>query len=282
MSYLLLAIIIIGVSAQDVLKKSFNNKNIGTTFIFSAVSVLAATVFFILSSGMKLNFNMEILPYSMLFALSYGTATVGTFIAIRAGSLSLTSLVISYSLIIPTFYGLLFLNESAGVFMFIGIALLLLSLLLINLKKGDTKITKKWVLFAILAFIGNGMCSTSQKIQQLAFDGNYKNEFMIIALATVFVTLLVVSLFAEKGKLKASLKAGAVHMILCGAINGLVNLLVMVVSGMMPNSVMFPLISAGGILLTAFLSRFVYHERLSSTQIAGLICGTAAVVFLNF
>ena len=130
--------------SMTLLEKSFNNKNTGTSFIFSAISVLAATVFFVCSAGFKLDFNMEILPYALLFALSYGTAAIGSFIGIQKGSLSLTSLVVSYSLIVPTFYGLIFLKESAGFFMYIGLAFLLVSLFLINVKKGDNKISKKW------------------------------------------------------------------------------------------------------------------------------------------
>ena len=41
----------------------------------------------------------------------------------------------------------------------------------------------------MLLFIGNGSCSAVQKLQQSVFKGEYKNEFMFLALVLVFTTL---------------------------------------------------------------------------------------------
>lgn len=278
----LLCAIIVGMSAQSVIKKHYNNKSQNKgVFIFSAMTVLAACAFFVFSSGFKLRFTLEILPYALGFAASYGTATVASFIAIRSGSLSLTSLVTSYSLIIPTFYGIIFMNESASVWLWIGLALLAVSLFLINSKQGELKITFKWVIFALLAFAGNGICSTVQTVQQRTFDGQYKSELMIIALAIVALVLFGIAFFTERDGFKPCLKCGAHWMLLCGAANGAVNLFVMLLSVRMNASLMFPLISAGGIILTWVVSRFLYKEKLTMQQNIALVLGVAAVVFMN-
>ena len=47
------------------------------------------------------------------------------------------------------------------------------------------KITWKWILYVLLAFLGNGACSTVQVLQQRTFAGAYKNELMIMALLIV-------------------------------------------------------------------------------------------------
>jgi multidrug transporter EmrE-like cation transporter len=70
-------------------------------------------------------------------------------------------------------------------------------------------------------------------------------------------------------------------MVLCGLANGLVNLFVMIASTIIPNSVMFPLISAGGIVLTWIISVFLYKEKLSMKQNIGLVLGIVSIVFLN-
>ena len=49
----------------------------------------------------------------------------------------------------------------------------------------------------------------------------------------------------------------------------------------MAASLMFPLISAGGIILTYIVSRFAYKEKLSLNQNIGVVLGVAAVIFLN-
>ena len=46
-------------------------------------------------------------------------------------------------------------------------------------------------------------------------------------------------------------------------------------------AIVFPVISAGGIITTAIVGIFVYKEKLSVMQIIGMVLGTASIVFLN-
>jgi multidrug transporter EmrE-like cation transporter len=63
--------------------------------------------------------------------------------------------------------------------------------------------------------------------------------------------------------------------------NGMVNLFVMLLSGKMALSLMFPLISSGGIIITFFVSTLFYKEKFTKAQLIGFIAGVASVVFLN-
>jgi len=177
MNLILLVSIILGVLFQSVSRKNCKSG----AFSFSFVCSLTSAMFFVFTAAFKFSFNISLLPYVIAFAMSFGMATVGIFFAIKAGSLSLTSLANSYSLIIPCIYGLLFLKEMSSVFMYVGLVFLFLSFSLINVKKGDNKITALWVIYASMVFLGNGFCSTIQKMQQtlscsgahcrLLFDG---------------------------------------------------------------------------------------------------------------
>lgn len=290
MNYIYLISIIIGVSMQNVFKKSFTQKtNGGGYYFFGALSSLAAMLFFVITSK-EFEWNRGFIPYSVGFAVSYGAATVFSTAAVSCGSLSISSLVISYSLMLPTLYGLVFLNDPISIGLIPGLVLLAVSLLLINAKNDKAPITFKWVVYVLLAFLGNGLCSVVQKMQQVKFDGAYKNEFMIIALAIVALLTFAISLvteFKKDGKavssdvVKGYMKSGLVLALLCGVANGLVNLFVMVLSGLMPVSLMFPLISGGGIVLTYIISRLYYKEKLTRTQLIGFLCGTASVILLN-
>ena len=273
---------VVTIAAQSIVKKSYNVR-MGDrgAYTFSAVSVLAAALFFLVSSGFKLDFNAEIIPYSLVFGIGYGAAIVGIFLAILHGSLSLTSLVISYSLIFPTFWGIIFLDESLSVTFVIGLALLMISLFLINSKKGDGKITFSWIIFALMAFLGNGACATVQLVQQRDFGGEYKSEFMLVALVIVAVVLFAVAAFAERGDVIDCTRRGGIEMTLCGLFNGASNLFVMLVAVRMNASIAYPVISAGGIILTWVISRFFYKERLSLAQNISLVLGIASVVGMN-
>lgn len=281
MNALLLVSIILGVSMQDVTKKIYNKRSSAPgAYFFVTLSALAAALFFALTSG-SLNFSAELIPYSAAFAIAYTAGVVGSVIAISSGPLSLTSLIVSFSLMLPTLYGLIFLHDPIGIGLFPGLILLAASLVLINKRDKDVKINAKWVISVIFAFAGNGFCTIFQKMQQVRFNGAYKNEFMIIALIITSVAALVMTLSKERKIIKKQSFLCYSLGIFCGIANGAVNLFVMILSGLMPVSLMFPIISAGGIVVTFIISTAIYKEKLSKLQLIGFILGTASVVLLN-
>lgn len=281
MTIIYLILIIFGVAGQGIVKKPYTDKTGDNgAWLFSAVSSFVSMLFFVVTSK-GVQWNMAIIPYAIAFALSFAASGICGVLAIANGSLSLSSLMTSYSLMIPTFYGLIFLKDPMSIYLPIGIALLAISLFLINKKNDKCTITPKWLVYVFISTIGNGLCSTFQKMQQVKFDGAYKNEFMIISLAIVTFVLGVAAIFAGRGELKTHLYHSRFTAVGCGVMNGVVNMLVMVLSGMMAASVMFPLISAGGIIVTYAVSKFLYKETLSRMQFCGLIVGTLSIVFLT-
>ena len=277
---LMLVGIILGVSVQDLFRKPFADKRGGKgVFFYACVSTLFALLFF--AAGGIGRFPLELLPYALAFGLSYAAAGVCTVWAVGCGPLSLTSLMVSYSLMLPTLYGLLFLKDPMGKGFIAGLLLLLLSLWLVSKKDDKMRISFRWVLLAFLAFLGNGGCSIFQKMQQVAFEGAYKNELMVLALGIAIPILLLVALIGERGEWKENFKAGALPAALAGVANGMVNLLVMILSGRMAVSVMFPLISAGGLLVVFFVSRFIFKENLTKRQMLGFFLGLGSIILLN-
>lgn len=284
MNALLLSSIIALGAVGNVAQKEYNKRAINTVFLYGCMCSLFAALFFTVSSlSGGLNFTIEFLPYSMIFGISYLGANVFGFLSIKEGSLSLSALVISYSLILPTLYGLIFLDEEISATMIIALVLLIVSLAFINLeKKGEKKkITLKWIIYVALAFVSNGACSISQKVQQVNFNGAYKNEFMIVALVIVFVVLMTLSLVYEGKYLAHNMKNGILWFSFAGVSNGAMNLLVMVLSATMAASIMFPAISAGGIVVAFVISMLIYKEKYSILQYVGAGLGIAAVVLFN-
>lgn len=281
MNVLYLILIILGVAGQGIVKKPYTQKTGEKgAYLFAALSSFVAMLFFVFGTR-GLHWDMGIVPYALAFAASYAASTLFAVLAVANGSLSLTSLMTSYSLMIPTFYGLIFLKDPMSVYLPAGIALLAISIFLINKKNDKCRITFKWLVYVLISSIGNGLCSTFQKMQQVAFDGAYKNEFMVLSLGIVTVVLGAAAIFTSKGELKDHLYHARFTAVGCGVMNGVVNMLVMVLSGMMAASVMFPLISAGGIIVTYAVSKFLYKETLSKMQFWGLVTGTLSIVFLS-
>lgn len=283
MNYLLLLITTMSLSAQSVFTKQYGKKN-AAPIIYTVISAISALIFFVFSSGFDFIFNLETVGYAFLFALFYASSLLGLTVALNCGPLSISSLIHNYSLIIPTLFGMVFLSEPVKSTMVIGIVLLIASLFVVNYTRqtgAQMVFSKKWVIAIIFAFVGNGMCSTVQKIQQIASNGNFKSEFMISALTIAVIILLPISMVVEKGEIKSSLKKGCYLAAACGLANGIVNLLVMILGSRMSISLLFPVITAGSIILSSFASIFIFKEKLSTMRLIGVAIGVVAIVFLN-
>lgn len=282
MEYVWLIMVVVLLSLQNFLAKEYERRTKHfNIWMFSGITTLGALLFFLINAGFSVSYAPELVPYAVGFATFFGSSMAGLVMAIRTGMFSLSSLMTSYSLIIPTLYGILFLGDSIGAWGYSGIVLLLISLYLLNGKKQDGEhFSFRWLLWVLIAFAGNGLCSTVQKMQQLAFEGGYKNELMIYAMALLTVVFLLAGFLTGKNR-KAEIKDAALPGLFRGAANGIVNYFVMVLTGVLPTAIVFPMISAGGIVVAFVLAITIYKEKLSGMQVAGYIIGTASVILLN-
>ena len=282
MQVIYLISVIFGISGQNISKKIYSEKTGGNgVYTFSMLSCLSAAIFFILTASDFL-WNAALIPHALFFAIPYGTATIFNILALRCGPLSLTALISSFSLMIPTFFGLIFLKDPVSFGLYPGLALLAVSLFLINKKGGDTKgVSLKWLICVLFAFLGNGLCSVAQTVQQKHFSGQYKNEFMIIALLIVVGIMGLFTVLKERKSAGKYIRAGWHLSLGCGILNGMVNLFVMILTGLMNVSLMFPLVSVGGIVLTFIVSKAFYKEKLTAAQHIGFLFGIGAIVLLN-
>ena len=54
-----------------------------------------------------------------------------------------------------------------------------------------------------------------------------------------------------------------------------------IVMAKFPAIIVFPTISAGGIILTFILSKYIFNEKLSKNQYIGFVTGLMSVIVLN-
>ena len=294
MPYLLLSIAALAVTGQNIFKQKFNDKCKSGTFFFTGMIALFAMAFFIVINRDPYYSAKLIIP-SAAFALSYASATFFAVLAIRYGSLAKSCLIISFSLLVPSFYGILFLHEPISLELILGTILLIVSLVLINYQKeeiveeeeAEEKASKKaplkWYIFVALAFLGNGMCSTVQKAKQQIHGTEGDNLFMIVALAMVAVLMFVLAICTreERTTIRETVRHGFLWAILCGVANGLTNYLVILLNLKLPASTLFPVISSGSLVLSFLYSVFVVREKFSTRQYIGFLIGVVSIVLLN-
>ena len=286
MNYFLLFLTALFIVFQKVIQDRYNAKCRSGVFLFSGMISFFAMCFF-MAVNRDWTWSSELIIPAISFGLSYAAATVFVVLAIRCGSLAKTTLITSYSLLVPAFAGLIILREPLGIPMIAGMILLVLSLWLTNHRKktADTpkeKISLKWLVFVLLGFIGNGMCSTVQKLapHYLGADVNLTLS-TIAALGLSIVVLIAASFLTKETDLKSTLRVGGPLSLFCGLFNGAVNYLAIYLNQFIPASVMFPVLSAGEIILIVPYSLLVRRERFTVKQWAGFAVGVVSVVLLN-
>ena len=285
MKYALLFLTALLITLQKITQDRYNAKCRSGVIFFGGMISFFAMCFF-MAINRTWTWNAHLVIPAVAFGLSYAAATVFVVLAIKNGSLAKTTLITSYSLLVPAFAGLIVLRESLGIPMVIGMILLVVSLWLTNYKKGKggekERITLKWVIYVAIGFVGNGMCSTVQKLTPhfLGADIN-QNLYMIAALGLSSAVLISASFLTKETGLKETLKIGAPLSLLDGLFNGAVNYLAIYLNQFIPASVMFPVLSAGEIILIVPYALLVRREKFTAAQWAGFCVGVVSVVLLN-
>ncbi len=243
---------------------------------------LGSLTFLTVKSGFKIQWNTGFLCYSLVFGVCYALTVIFNVVAIKCGPLSLTALIVSYSLILSTCFGIIVLREPASPFLLIGVVLLIISLALIHIKANsqEKRYSVKWIICSVLAAVGNSFLICTQKIFQTRYKGVFQTEFMFFSMLAVIVISITFILITRSKPGRSTIKQGGLFATVSGVMNALTNLLVMTVSINMPLSVVSPFVSAGGILITALFAFLFFREKLSMRELVGLVVGTVSVVFL--
>lgn len=286
MKYLYLIFAVAANTTQTILTKQYHTKASITNTkpnytLYTAMSSAAAMLFFWVTAGFCLELSRVFVPYAVGFAVSYSLCMISLNAAIAMGPLSVTSLINACSLVIPTMYGILFLKDPMKGTSYAGILLLLLAVVLVNSKgEKESPMSLGWGIAVIVSFAANGMCSTLQKMQQVKCNGAYKSETMILALGLVTAFCLIL-LLPRKMDWREECKSCCRYAPFGGIANGILNLLVMVTTALMPSALFFPMFSAGSMCLMLIVSLTVYREKLTKRQIIGYFAGILSVILLN-
>lgn len=289
MAFLVTLLAILLVAVQNVFKKqsgSLANGRLFATMLFNGMTVAAGGLFFLLYAGFRFAWQWTTVGYGLMFAVAFCVTIIFSFLAISEGSLALSSLVLSYSCMIPTVYGM-FMGDEVTWGKIGGIVSLLLSLFFFNSKgeqtKNTTNITLRWVVYAFLAFVGNGMCSTIQKMYQTQYDGACMNEFMLVAyvFSGIIVFGVLLALIVRKDPRPAETKNCFLWGTLTGLANAGANLAVITLNRTQPASWLFPMISAGGVLVAFLVALFFYKEKQTPRQIVGFVLGLLSILLIQ-
>ena len=287
MEILMYLSIVLASVTQSASTKAYNRGG-GSSLVFNALKTLTALLLFLVITIPDFTLHGPTVVYGLLYGASLCLSMYAGYRALGLGPMALTSMLASFSLLMPLLWGILGRNEPFGPLKAAGLTLLLVSLLLVNAHslrppKADGNPEKRqglWLFFVAVTFLCNGICSILQKEHQTAYPSLYNREFMLFAMLLCAVVFTAVALVRLPASAYREAKCRGLG-ILSGVTNSLANFLTLILAGMENASVLFPIISAGTILTTLLCGRVEFKENLKPNQYVALGVGILAIVLMK-
>lgn len=147
MGALLIFLGVIANQLESMIVKRYGEKYGKGGMFFNAIMCFFATIYFFVTDKGGLHFPKEIVLYGIINSVMYGIGFYAGYVAYKSGSFGLTWLFTAFGVIIPAFYGIIFLKEPATLFAAISFVLILVALYLINKRKEEKiqKMSLKWL-----------------------------------------------------------------------------------------------------------------------------------------
>lgn len=295
--YIIILLAVVCFTAQFSFTKSYEKvikPTLCTTLIMVSVTNLVGVLLFLIVGGFKVEFS----PISLFWAIAFAAVMIPYFIigvkVLSLGSLAIYSMFMMLGgMLVPFFYGVLFLRESLTLGRIAGTVLLSLFIVLQALwqspdQNQTTTKGKKATFFVLclLIFFLNGMTGVIAKAHEINEHAVDEVSFTVLSCAiTAVISLILLPLCGQKTQsiLKETLRIRPVFiMVLLGAAAYTGNFLHLKAAAFVPASLQFPLVSGGVIVLSALASKFLFKEKISTKEWISVIGAFASTVLFAF
>lgn len=294
--YIIIILAVFCFAAQFAFTKIYEkavSPSASTSLIMVAATSLAGALLYLIIGGFSVNSS----PISLFWAAFLAAIMIPYYLlsikVLSLGSLAIYSMFMMLGgMLVPFFYGVLFLDEKLTLGRAAGAILLSFFIILQGFctkdpQKGAPKGKKGlFFLFCLLIFLINGLTGVIAKAHEISKGAVDEISFTILScLFTAALSLLI--LLFSKEKIRPAIKKTMrirplAIMILLGFAAYTGNFLHLKAASFVPASVQFPLCSGGVIILSALTSRFIFKEKISAKEwisVAGAFVSTFLFAF---
>lgn len=259
-------------------------------------SVLYNVLFFTaISASLAILFPLaaptcDVLLLALLSGICNATFQITYSVALNEGPVSLTVLMASFSILLPTSLSVFLFRENLYYTQFVGVLLLGASMVLnVGHGKNEKKVSAKWLILSVVATLCSGFSSCIQKFFYLT-DGskveNFANTylFFVYVFSSVlgFAMYLYESHFDKKERSTFWFnKYVLFYAIGIGAVLAVFQKLYMLGIEHIPGTVMFPTYAGMQSLAMTIIGIVLFKDHLSARQKIGVLCGVASVALIN-
>ncbi len=303
MDYAVLIAVVLLNSALFIDSGVYSKKSKTNAPLFAIAASLATVLFFFIYNNFSFTFNWRCTYLALLSAACSVCATFSNINAMKYGSVALTSMIASFSLLLPTAFGILYWKEPISLWFVVGIILFCISVVLTNLEKAakdqaptnkenatDKPAKKKhrfvslrWVVFAAGLFFSNGISAILSTYYQRTGGADFRAEYVITSASIAITVNLILAISQLKKTIGGYIKNAAVFGGTYGLLNAGISLGVMILAAnrVIPQSIFYPVISAGVLVLVFVASLIFFKEKFSKYQLAGVGLSVIAICLLQ-
>lgn len=293
MDYILLIISAILIAANFVINNLYQ-QNRGTSAKRSIefnmwLGLVSAIIFFVLG-GFKCqitSFSVIMATISSLLCVLY---TIIGFILMSQGNMSLFTLfLMAGGMIVPFFWGIVFLDENMSILHIIGLVLILSSLIINNSFDGK-HVSVKTFLLCILIFVLNGFVSVISKVHQITPLTVSPADFVTLSGFSKFVlciiALHIIKLISKSNKVLSATKGSKKYIflliLLSSVFTGISFLFQLIGAKNINATALFPIVTGGSIIFTIIADWLIFKNKPSKKIVLGaILCFSGTCMFLQ-
>lgn len=254
---------------------------LSTGLKYNAINGLISSLLALALCGFQIKFSW----FSLLMALGIsGCGAIYSLIGFRVlktGDVAVYSIfLMSGGMLLPYLFGLAFLDETVNVFRVLGIVLILAAVLLSN--RSRKRVPVKQLLLCICIFLLNGIVGILSKCHQIGLE--YKpvdsTAFVVYSSGVRFVLSLIALAFVPGKKMPVFTRKPTPWLVIGAAAVCTVSYIFQLIGAShLPATVLYPMVTGGSIVLSAFSGLIFFREKLSGYQwlsiglsLAGTLC----------
>lgn len=226
------------------------------------------------------------LLYALLVGLSFILMFFMIGYSVRISGVAVTTIAGKMSMVIPVLFSILYFSEKTPLIKIAGLILATVSVFL-TVYRPISKKKNLWpVLLPLTIFLGSGVTDSIVKYAQTYF---VPNNMSLLFSAMVFLTALAIGLIYILLKRKTITQSITIAELTGGTVLGIANFgslyyfIMALNNSKLDSSVLFGLNNICIVLFSILVGSFVFKEKLSKLNFAGVIMAiTAILILMNY
>ena len=283
MDYLLVLLATVLLAGEFVCSKHYQalqGVSLGAGLRFSALSGLLSAVLMLAVLGFRVPWSAFSAVMALASAACVTAYSLLSFRVLKRGGMALYStFLMSGGMLLPYFFGIVFLNERLTVLRIAGVAVMLAAVILANFRR--EKADGRLLALCAAVFVLNGCVSIVSKCHQVADTFTVDSSAFVLYCGVAKMLLSGIALlFCRRQKAAMPLRAAGL-VLGAAAIGGVSYLLQLVGAKNLPASVLYPMVTGGCIVFSALAGRLFFGERISKRQTVSIaLCMLGTLLFL--